>query len=569
MIKVERVGMPPPRRDTVTSVGSVEASAYLVCEGALVRCRPIARRGLLYRVRTMSRMLAAAGTALVVGCSAGHIDVPRPPSHAIDHPEETFLGRTFASQLKATPGQSGFHLLVSGQEAFLARAALAESAERTLDLQYYIVSEDATATLLLYRALRAAQRGVRVRLLIDDMYAGGRDFDLATFAAHPNVQVRVFNPFLRRGPLGISQLLEFIGDSSRLNRRMHNKLWIADNAAAVVGGRNLGDAYFAAQGESDFADLDLLAAGPVVAEVSRSFDEYWNSEWAVPIAAFVGESPGVVQLDLILSQMAARAARFRETEYARTLRATELGRLVRDGRFLLVPARATAIYDKPAKPQSEAAEGEGNIVPVLRNMIEAAQQEVSLVSPYFIPSERGIGVLGALARRGVRVRALTNSLASTDVPVVHAGYARHRARLLARGVKLHELRPGSARSGSARPGLSSGASLHAKAVVVDRRFVLVGSMNLDPRSRRSNTEVAVLVESEVLGAQLGALFEEATSLDQAFRVELTKPRNEDAPLSWVGREDGKLVRYTGEPLASWWRRFVSSFLGALAPEELL
>jgi putative cardiolipin synthase len=401
------------------------------------------------------------------------------------------------------------------------------------------------------------------------MYAVGRDFDLATLASHPNVQVRVFNAFLHRGPLGISRLLEFFGDSARLNRRMHNKLWIADNAVAVIGGRNLGDAYFHVHGESDFADLDVLAAGPVVAEISRSFDEYWNSEWAVPIAAFMGEPPGARQLDLILSQMAAQAERFRETEYAQTLRTTDLRRLLRSGQFPLVPAKATALYDTPAKPQAESAEHQGHIFSALRNVVEAAQQEVILISPYFIPSERGMGMLCTLTRRGMRVTVLTNSLASTDVPAVHAGYARYRPRLLACGVKLHELRPGATRTGGARLGLSSGASLHVKAIVVDRKVVLVGSMNLDPRSRQSNTEVAMLIESALLGEQLGALYDEAVSLDQAFRVELTEPGNENAALVWAGREEGKPVRYTSEPLASWWRRIVSGLFGALTPEELL
>lgn len=518
----------------------------------------------------MCRLLAVWAAALVLGCSSVRFDVPRPPSYAINHPEETFLGRSYASQLGATPGQSGFHLLVTGQDAFIARAALAESAQRTLDLQYYIVAQDATATLLLYRALKAAQRGVRVRLLIDDMYAVGHDFDLAVLAAHPNVQVRVFNPFLNRGPLGLSRLLEFFGDSARLNRRMHNKLWIADNAIGVVGGRNLGDTYFAANGERDFADLDVLAAGPVVAEVSRSFDEYWNSEWAVPIAAFLGEPPGGGDLDRALSQMAARAAHFHESEYARTLRAMDLGRVMRSGQFPLIPAHASAIYDTPAKPQAETSQQQGgHIVSALRHIVEAAQQEVILISPYFIPSERGMGALCALTRRGVRVRVLTNSLASTDVPVVHAGYARYRTRLLACHVKIHELRPSAMLSGKARAGLSSGASLHAKAVVVDRKVVLIGSMNLDPRSRQSNTELAVLIESAALGDQIGALFEDAVSPEQAFSVELATPGDENAPLAWIGEEDGKVVRYASEPLASWWRRIVSGLLGTLAPEELL
>ena len=528
----------------------------------MLRDRPFSR------VAPILRVLAIVATTLVLGCSSLRFDVPRVPSWAIDHPEDTPIGRAFAPQLAGAPGESGFRLLVSGQEAFLARAALAQAAQRTLDLQYYSVSRDATATLLLYGAMRAAQRGVRVRLLIDDLDAAGRDADLAALTAHPNVQVRVFNPFLRRGPFAIARLLDFIADGARLNRRMHNKLWIADNAAAVVGGRNLGDAYFNAHDEGDFADLDVLAAGPVVAQVSRSFDEYWNSEPSVPIAAFVADAPAAAKLELALSQMAAQVERFRESEYAQALRTTDFARLLSDGRLALVAAPATALYDTPAK--ASVANGQASrIAPVVRPLIENARAEVILISPYFIPSERGIGVLCTLARRGVRVAVLTNSLASTDAPVVHAGYARHRPRLLACGIELHELQPSTPPSRSRRAGLSSGASLHAKAMVIDRSFVVVGSMNLDPRSRLSNTEVVVLLESVVLGGRLHALFEEATSLDQTFSVELTEPTDEQSALAWIGREHNRPVRYTSEPLASWWRRLVSGVLGALLPEELL
>lgn len=520
-------------------------------------------------MNVVGALLAAAAFALAAGCTSPRYDVARPASHALERPEETTLGRTQAAQLAASPGQSGFHLLVSGQEAFLARAAMAEAAERTLDLQYYIVGEDATATLLLYRALRAAQRGVRVRLLIDDMYAVGRDFDLATLAAQPNVEVRVFNPFLQRGPLGISRLLEYLGDSTRLDRRMHNKLWIADNALAVIGGRNLGDAYFDVREENQFADLDLLAGGPAVAGISRSFDAYWNSEWAVPIQAFLGAPPSGAELERQLARMDARAEEFRSSDYAETLRATDLGRLLRGGGLALVPARASVLYDDPAKPQDATGSTQSGILPALRAAVESAQREVILISPYFIPSERGVGVLCGLASRGVRVRVLTNSLASTDVPVVHAGYARYRPRLLACGVQIHERRPAGGAARAIRARLSSGASLHAKAAVVDRRWVLLGSMNLDPRSRESNTEVAVSVESAALGAQLGELLDEAAAPDQAFRVALAAPGDERSPLVWTGEENGKPARFTSEPLAGWWRRIVSALLGALAPEEML
>jgi len=248
---------------------------------------------------------------------------------------------------------------------------------------------------------------------------------------------------------------------------------------------------------------------------------------------------------------------------------------VRSGQFPLVAARASALYDEPAKIEGGPAETRGKIVSVLRPLIEGAQREVILISPWIIPSEPGMGVLCTLARRGVRVRVLVNSLAAQDPPIVHSSYARYRPRLLACGVEMHERRPSATRSGGASLGftsgasLSSGSTLHAKAVVVDRKSMLIGSMNLDPRSRVLDTEVAVSIESAALGGQLGKLFDEAASVDQAFRVELTEPGNENAPLSWTGREEGKLVRYTSEPLASWWRRIVSELLGALAPEEML
>jgi cardiolipin synthase C len=267
-------------------------------------------------------------------------------------------------------------------------------------------------------------------------------------------------------------------------------------------------------------------------------------------------------------RLQCRSKRFRESEYARALRATDFARLLGEGRLALVAAPARALYDTPAKASDANGQTSG-IAPVVRSRLQDARAEVLLISPYFVPSERGVGVLCTLARRGVRVAVLTNSLASTDAPVVHAGYARYRPRLLACGVELHELRPSIPRSRSGRAGLSSGASLHAKAMVIDRSFVVVGSMNLDPRSRLSNTEVVVLIESVVLGGRLHALFEEATSLDQAFSVELTESTDKQAALAWIGREHNRPVRYTSEPLASWWRHLVSGVLGALMPEDLL
>jgi putative cardiolipin synthase len=511
-------------------------------------------------------------TVLLAGCTSFRRDVPRTPSEAWLHPEETTLGRALDRQITGHNRQSGFYLLGTGLDALSMRAGLAENAQRTLDLQYYTLHEDVTTQLLLYRVLRAAHRGVRVRLLIDDIYAAGRDFDLATFSAHPNIEVRIFNPFLSRGPLGLSRLLEYLGDSTRLNRRMHNKLWIADNAAAIVGGRNLGDEYFDVHSTVNFYDLDVLATGPVVRELSRSFDEYWNSEWAVPVEAFVSDPPGPEQLAGLERTMEVRLEGFRDTVYAQALRETRLGRQLLSGQLTITPASAKAIYDKPAKvPGDDANAPSRQILPSqMRMLIEAAQKEVILISPYFIPSEQGIGVLNTLVRRGVRVRILTNSLASTDVPVVHAGYARVRERLLAAGVEIYEMRPNmpSNNGRSWQLGASSGASLHAKAVMVDQRQVLIGSMNLDPRSRLLNTEIAVLLSSDEIGAGLATLFTEAAQPVNAFRVMLSGAAPEQGSLLWITEEEGKEVHYDREP-AGFWRRFFSSVLGSLAPDELL
>jgi putative cardiolipin synthase len=519
------------------------------------------------------RLLDFAAAVVIVivaaGCASVRFDVVRVPSAAFDQPGSTALGQAYAQQLDSAAGPSGFHLLVSGPEAFAARGALAESAQRTLDLQYYIVAHDSTATLLIEAVLRAAQRGVRVRLLVDDLNVGMHQSDLASLAGHANVEVRLFNPFAQRGGFGFWQVLELLGSRDRLNRRMHNKLWIADGAVAVMGGRNLGDAYFNASPEGDFADLDVLAVGPVVRDMSRGFDLYWNSESAVPIEAITGPPPRVAELEQGWAAMAERAKRFRDSPYVQTLRATAFGRHVRSGSVSLIAARAQVLVDVPAAPPADPMPATSVIFPVLRQVVEQARREVLLVSPYLVPGAGGVEVLCGVARRGVRVRILTNSLVSTDVPAVHAGYARYRPQLLACGVDLYELRPASPRASGARIGRSSGDSLHTKAIAVDGETVFIGSMNLDPRSRRLNSELALRIDSGELGRQMVALFEEATELGQAFKVGLDEPANAKSSLHWDALEQGQPIRYRIEPLASGWRRWATRLLWIWAPEDLL
>ena len=546
------------------------------------------------------RFVQAAIIALVsllaltqAGCTGVRREVPREASLAWSTPGDTALGRGLARPLAAGCSHpdpagpfnaaaicpSGFHMLTQGIDALRIRAELADAARHTLDLQYYTLHEDTTTSLLLWRILRAAGRGVRVRLLLDDLYAAGRDVDLAVLDAHPLIEVRVFNPFLQRGGFGLSRLLEFLGDPARLNRRMHNKLWIADNAAAVVGGRNLGDVYFEAHPGVNFSDLDLLASGPVVAQLSASFDEYWNSDWAVPITAFVANDPGTGVLPAFQARLEAEVQGFRDTPYGAALREARILPRLLDGRLALAQAPALAFYDKPDKVSATATvDDSANANPVfqthLKPAIQAARGEVLLVSPYFIPSEQGMDAMAALVKRGVRVRVLTNSLAATDVPAVHAGYAQVRERLLAAGVEIHEMRPEASAAGRIRlpalPGASSATSLHAKAILVDRQRLFAGSMNLDPRSRLPNTEVGVMLESRELGAQLGALFDQAMQPAHSFRLALeADPQMPGSTqLVWHAEADGRPVRYNEEP-ASLWLRLLSKLLGFVAPADLL
>jgi putative cardiolipin synthase len=515
----------------------------------------------------VKRFIAALALGLAfAGCATLDRSVPRVVSHAWPEPEATALGRLLADEPGAAERRSGFYLVASGMEAFALRAALAEAAQRTLDLQYYAVHDDATGQLLLNRLLAAAKRGVRVRLLIDDFHIAGDEWQLAILNAHPNLEVRVYNPFVHRAPLAITRLLEYATDPVRLNRRMHNKAWVADNAAAIVGGRNVGDEYFEAHSAVNFTDLDLFAIGPVVREISASFDAYWNSEWSIPVDAFVASAPTAQDIADFARRLEARMEVFSDTDYARILRDTAPGARLRSGSLPLVRARATVIYDQPGKAAAGAADsGHPEFAPRVQPLVEGARREVILVSPYFIPSEIVIRHLGALAARGVKVRILTNSLASTDAPVVHAAYARARPRLLAAGVELYEMRPDRSEASARRVG--SAASLHAKAVVIDREHALVGSMNLDPRSRLHNTEVGVLVESRELARSIGGFFEEAVHPERAFR--LIPSADDAARIVWIGEDGDAEVRYDGEPLTTFWRRLVTDLLAAVIPEHLL
>lgn len=501
-------------------------------------------------------MLATA--CLLAGCASLPAPAHAPPSRAYSQPHDTALGRVAAASA-AHPRLSGFRLLVSGEDALGSLMTLADHARHTLDLQYYLIHNDESTREILQRVRAAADRGVRVRFLLDDIHTAGEDDKLLELDDHPNIEVRLFNPFPSGRFSMITRLASSLTDISRINQRMHSKMFVADNALAVTGGRNLGDPYFVRSPTSNFLDLDVIAAGPVVRQLSASFDEFWNHRLAYPVRTLATARPSAPGDDAAPG-LSAPASESPLPHDARLARELERGRLD------LAWAPAVILSDKPAKISSEGDPGrEESIAQDVYSLMRSARSELVVISPYYVPGERGMALMRELRSRGVRVRVLTNSLAATDAPVVHIGYARYRKRLVGAGVELHELQPrlGGGRSRIGSFG-SSRASLHAKALIIDRHTVLVGSMNMDPRSEKLNTEIGMVVRSRPLAGQLVKLYEDVT-LHSSYRIALTG----DDEVRWLKEAPEDREEHDGEPEASRWLRLVLFLLTPFAADEML
>jgi putative cardiolipin synthase len=514
------------------------------------------------------------------GCASLPVNYPRTSTTALPHPEETRTWKMIQQQLDSHPGDSGFYLLPSGIDAFVARILLIDAAERTLDMQYYIFHGDITPKLVVDRLLAAADRGVRIRLLVDDWNLRGKDPVLAMINAHPHIDVRIFNPITGRRSAFLSRPFQYVLGAGRIKNRMHNKAFIVDNTVAIVGGRNIGDEYFHAQRDINFADIDIMAVGPITKGVSSSFDEYWNHELAIPIRAFVSQEPAAEDIQKARQMLDEHREAVKATEYGRRLRESDLLKRLGTGHLPVVWAQGEVLYDRPERVNASGPPDPSNSMgPRLREIIEEAQNEALLISPYFVPRERGVEMFAKMRGRGVAVKILTNSLASNDVPIAHGGYARYRKDLLRLGVDLFELKPAPGQKeekGSTQVGGSSGAALHAKTFILDRKVLFVGTLNLDPRSVLLDTQNGIVVRSETLASQAARLFEENTTLQRAFRVTLTTSSTEanvslsEVPrLEWVTEEKGKEVRYSHDPETSLWRRISLEFLSLFAPEEML
>ncbi|MGV6804695.1 MAG: phospholipase D family protein [Ruegeria sp.] len=498
-------------------------------------------------------MVQVCCTLALVGCAPKNRSYEKTVTTSQHAYPNSSLSRTANRLGDPHDGRSGVKLISDGEQALASRLLMAASAEHTIDAQYYLLHNDPTGHLFAASLLRAADRGVRVRLLLDDMDTSGYDAMTAALDFHENIEIRLFNPFWRDQSLLLAGLTDF----KRINRRMHNKSMTVDNVFTIVGGRNIGAEYFLARKEMNYADLDILAAGPVVNEVSQNFDAYWNSEFAVPARAVVGE-PEDISLSDARKRLDELVEEAKQTQYGAALRRSAKENFS-DGALSLdwVPARLYS--DPPSKAAGLDDSGE-ILASQLLGYFESAKHEVNIVSAYFVPRNKGVKWLTELESRGVEVKVVTNSLASNDVAPVYAHYAKKRRALLRGGVELFELRPDVYQA--QHHGINwaqSRSGLHTKAFTVDNRYLFVGSFNWDPRSVHINTEMGILIDSPELTTHTLSVLAEALPT-YTYSVTL-----EDAgQLVWrTHNEDGSVLEYDAEPTGSAWEHIVAGFLGIL------
>ena len=501
-----------------------------------------------------SRAVLCLWLAFVAGCSTIDFDAPKPRSYALTDTADTRLGQALAREHDHPDDYAGFYLLSDAIDALAARLLLADRADKSIDVQYYLVKDDIIGRVFFASLLQAAERGVRVRLLIDDVGTKGMDDILAAVADHPNLELRLFNPFASRGFRAADAW-----DFGRLKQRMHNKSFTVDNQVTIIGGRNIATEYFAANETYNFGDLDTIAIGPVVQDTSDMFDAYWNHPRAVPFEQLSGQQDdGGARLEALGNELRTAIDSLRDTPYAGAV-AQSFERFVDSDEGLYTWARYQLVFDSPDKALGRV-DGDDSILTPLARTAKAAQQELLVISPYFVPRSAGVRAIGRMAGRGVQVDVVTNGLAASDHLIVYGGYAPSRKPLLREGVRFFEVRGDLALPGTDAAGTDEAlSSLHTKAFVVDRRYFFMGSFNWDPRSADINTELGILMDAPDIAGEVARLVYEAapTRSYQAFL-------NEDGRLNWRSVEDGKEVIYNREPESGWWRRFTAN-LSRLLP----
>src|SRR5450755_425478 len=506
----------------------------------------------------------------VTGCASLPSRVRAPPVLALNDIADTALGRVATASLSPRqPLLSGFRLLPEGETSFDSRIALARRAQKSLDVQYYLIQDDDLGRQFLRELRDAARRGVRVRMLVDDLYAAGEDPLFAGLAAYPGVEVRLFNPLPARAGSFRQRLVLSLHEFGRINHRMHNKLFIADNSFAVSGGRNVAEEYFMRSPEANFIDLDVLSAGPVVRELSAVFDAYWNSEQAYPIGSVAQTVPPPEARQRFDAIVAAARQRVEERPND-VLGQTPLAEQLDAGRVVLELASARVFADTPDKAAAGDLPMTGpTVTDQTLALFAAATQEVDIASPYFIPGSRGMAMIravGATEENG-RITLVTNSLGSTDEPLVYAGYARYRLDMLKAGVRIFEIGPSLSRNTQRLGNFGRSISrLHAKAAVIDHQLVFIGSMNFDGRSDHSNTEVGLVIDSPAIAKTAVRLFRESLA-SGAYKLRLS---TDGEHIEWLETDgEGRQIVHTQEPDDDWLLRLKMRLLAPFVAEDLL
>jgi putative cardiolipin synthase len=498
--------------------------------------------------------LLTIALALGTGCASIDFDYPRAESFAYSDTEDTFLGRQLADDVAGQPaGQSGFYTLADGIDSLAIRLLLAHRAERSIDLQYYLIKDGITGRALIGTLLQAADRGVRVRLLVDDMFTSGYDDRIAALDSHPNFEIRIFNPF-NRGFAGRAR--SGITGFSRINRRMHNKSFTVDNQVTVVGGRNIADEYFGAREDAKFSDLDVLGVGPVVQDVSTMFDTFWNHETAIPVPAFIDIPDDVSEeLQRVRRELSAFRDEVEASPYADALQRQVL-KFDASTSGALEWAPYELVYDSPDKGIKRRSETAQSIMTPLVESIRSAEKELIVISPYLVPRKSGVEGFKRLRDRDVNVTIVTNSLAANNQFAVHGGYAPSRKPLLEQGVSIYEARPDAEVVGAELIAADSAtATLHTKAFIVDERELFIGSFNFDPRSAYINTESGVIIRSPALSGRMADAIDAALA-SYTYEVFL----NEDGKLRWRETQEGEDVIWKHEPKTTWFQRFIAGFM---------
>ncbi|HEY2634449.1 MAG TPA: phospholipase D family protein [Steroidobacteraceae bacterium] len=549
----------------------------LISRGAAMRRRGASRKGACHGAVLLA-------IAMLCGCAGlpPGADYPKPASAAFAHPEDTRLGREFADAAREHGRDSAFRIINAGVDGFQLRMQMIDAAQSALDLQYFIFRGDETGRMLTDGLQRAADRGVRIRVLVDDGDRVAGDEQILRLLANPSVEVRIFNPSSYRGHSRLVRRLNFLLNAPRLNYRMHNKLLVADGALALIGGRNIGNQYFQVDPESQFADDDVVTAGPIVGELSATFDEFWNSDLAIPAQALGrGARPDRGVTARTEHQSAGREApgaapKSAAIDYASLLKSGEPLAGIASGRLPMAWAHARVVYDSPDKKQVSGGALPGRLITrAVLESIREVQSELVLVSPYFIPAADELQLLKDLRRRQVRVRVLTNSLESTTEIAAQSGYEHYRVPLLRDGVELYEVRSmlGDVRGSGQTAQVSrfGNYALHAKMYVFDRQKVFIGSMNYDQRSKRINTEVGLIIESTELAQQTARRFDAMVKPDDCYIVGLrpAEPPGNSSRLVWRTEENGHAVEYTHEPARSGWQRLEVKLLALLPLDKQL